>query len=62
VNYLGRENKKPYWKVLTDVSKIVNKLEKKWKNDYNVYVYNALVYPPNKKNQIDFSPNILLKK
>ena len=53
MNYLGRENDIPYWKILTDVSDYIKKLEKKWKNDYNVYIYNILPFPPNKKYEID---------
>ncbi len=62
MNYLGRENDIPYWKKLTDVSDFVKKLEKKWKNDYNVYVYNLLTYPPNNKNEKDICFNILEDK
>jgi hypothetical protein len=53
VNYLGRENNKPYWKILTDISQYVKKLEEKWKNDYNVFIYSTLPIPPNTKENIE---------
>ena len=61
MNQLGREINKPYWKVLTDVSDLVKKLEKKWKNHYNVYTYNVPIYPPKKSDKLEFTPNLLLK-
>lgn len=51
---MGRDYKNiPYWKRLTDITGYVKKMEKKWKDHYNVYIYNNLKYP-----QKDFS-NIL---
>jgi hypothetical protein len=60
---MGRETNQPYWKVLTDVSKIVKKLERKWKNHYNVHVYNILINPANKKDDLDlnFASNLIQK-
>lgn len=52
MDYLGRKNDKiPYWKRITDVSSYVKKMEGKWKNHYNVYVYNVLQYPLKEGNE-----------
>jgi hypothetical protein len=57
---VGREKNIPYWKVLTDVTNYVKNLEKKWKNNYNVYIYKILPYPPNKKEEMDNKINLSL--
>ena len=51
---MGRENNNfPYWKRLTDITSYVKKMDKKWKNHYNIYIYNILKYP-----QKDYSNNL----
>jgi hypothetical protein len=51
---LGREDEnKPFWKTITDISSYIKELEDKWKNHYNVYVYQKFPYPPKSKNNID---------
>ncbi|MEE8565847.1 MAG: hypothetical protein V3S79_05630 [Candidatus Thermoplasmatota archaeon] len=59
---MGRDKKTPYWKILTDVSFYIKKLEKKWKNDYNVYVDSIPLYPPNTKEQNVFFPSFYESK
>ena len=61
MNQLGREINKPYWKVLTDVSDLVKKLEKKWKNHYNVYCYNFPIYSTKKSDKLEFTSILALK-
>ena len=53
VNKLGKSEsckkneKEPYWKVLTGTSNLIEKiLNKKWKQHYNVGIYRVFTYPP----------------